>query len=745
MIGQTVSHYKILEKLGEGGMGEVYLAGDTKLHRQVALKFLPKQLTADKEARKRFEHEAQAAAALNHPNIVTIHEIGEHEGQVFISMEHVEGQTLKELIAVNRLSIPQVLDIAIQIASGLSAAHEKGIVHRDIKPQNILVDQSNHVKIVDFGLAKLKGVSTLTKESSTLGTVHYMSPEQTLGKEVDCRADIWSLGAVIYEMLSGELPFKGDYEQAVIYSILNEEPNRSSCTHPDISFPVFSLVTKALQKAPAKRYQSTRELIDDLKNASLPSLQVPKREKSIVVLPFDNLSPDPENAFFADGLTEEIITELSRIRDLRVISRTSAMLFKGAKKSVPTIASELNVRYALEGSVRRAGNTMRITAQLIDAATDMHVWAERHTGTLEDIFDLQERLAHRIVDALKVTLSPEEKQRLAARSISDPRAYEIWLRARHDYHLFTKESLERGDNLLNRALAIVGDNSLLYAGLAMFHYGLYDFGISYNEETLFRAESYAAKAIELNPAESQALFSMGLVRYKRGDLQGYCRYARRAVELERNSDALGYLGFILAAVGKISEARRYAEEGIASDPLTPFVSLARAVVDVFDGCFDAALARFQEIEQFAPNDPLMGCLDWWFGQAAAYAGRDEEARTIFERAVKLDVGLFSDLSEVARRALLNDCDGVHGWLEAHPYLMETAKTDEIYPGFLANFFARVGDNDEALKWIEYAISWGFSNHRFLSECDRFLEPLRGDPRFKALIDKARQKEEAFVV
>ncbi|HSQ34681.1 MAG TPA: serine/threonine-protein kinase, partial [Candidatus Binatia bacterium] len=351
-------------------MGEVYLAEDTKLKRQVALKFLPEQLTTEKEARERFEREAQAAAALNHPNIVTVYEIGEHAGQVFIAMEYVEGQTLKEMIsgsvgannysplplAPRPLPLAQVLDIATQIASGLAVAHAKGIVHRDIKPQNIVISSGGTVKILDFGLSKLKGVSPLTKESSTLGTVHYMSPEQTMGKGVDHRTDIWALGVVLYEMLTGQPPFKGDYEQAVIYSILNEEPEGASKSRKDIPPEFDRILEKTLAKEPAARYPSMTDIAKKLERIAKEDPEGAEKEilPSIAVLPFVNMSADAENEYFSDGLAEEIINGLSRLHNLRVVARTSAFAFKGKNLDIREIGRKLNVLAILEGSVRKS-------------------------------------------------------------------------------------------------------------------------------------------------------------------------------------------------------------------------------------------------------------------------------------------------------------------------------------------------------------------------------------------------------
>ena len=433
MIGKTLLHYKILEELGRGGMGEVYLAEDKKLKRKVAIKFLPSHLTKDKESRERFEREAQAAAALNHPNIVTVYEIGEFEDsatadrQIFISMEYVEGETLRDKIdhfksRSTKFPLEEIINIAIQICEGLDKAHQAGIVHRDIKPGNIIIGKENRVKILDFGLAKLKGVSQLTKETSTLGTIHYMSPEQVRGEDVDHRTDIWSLGVIMYEMLCGVKPFKGEYEQAVIYSILNEKPKLLAKFRPDLPSELQNLVDRAMARSPEDRYQNAEEIVNDLTRfearegdsdrhsesdvrtgkampqkrfwqflaAILVVIIVPgfiyvmiispsqdmepsvtgtpatdgivqdDIDNSIVVLPFKDISPTGDNEYFSDGLTEEIIADLSRIRSLRVISRTSAMTLKGTDMDIRAIGEKLDVRYVLEGSVRKAGDELKI-------------------------------------------------------------------------------------------------------------------------------------------------------------------------------------------------------------------------------------------------------------------------------------------------------------------------------------------------------------------------------------------------
>jgi len=472
-----------------------------------------------------------------------------------------------------------------------------------------------------------------------------------------------------------------------------------------------------------------------------PTLMKP--EKSIVVLPFTDLSPQKDQEYFCDGMTEEIITDLSRIRALRVISRNSAMTFKGTQKTTTMIGRELNVQYVLEGSVRKAGNDLRLTAQLIDAPNDTHVWAEKYAGTLDDVFDLQERLARRIVEALKISLTSAEALRLAERPIPDVGAYDAWLRAWHEVWAFTKESLDRAYQLLNNALNIIGENALLYAGLGWSCAMSYDFGISHDQETLLRGERYAARAVELDPSLGLAHVAMGYVRYKQGDLAGMVRHSMRAVELDRTIDALWGLGFILAEIGRVAEAGRFADMAISADPLNPMSGFARGAVDFFDGRFDEAAVRFKHyLEKVAPDFPV---LMWWLAQALAYAGLEDEAKDKFGQVADLKAVPISDLSVLFCRALSGDRRGVRELLASNTLLQEAAKTDEWFPNFIAACLARVGDNDGALEWLERAIAWGFSNHRFLSEHSRFLAPLRNEPRFQALIERAKEQQQKFVI
>ncbi len=474
MKGKSISHFKILEKIGAGGMGEVYLAEDTKLDREVALKFLPLNLKSDPELQARFRQEAKAAAALNHPNIVTVHEIGEFEGQTYIAMEHVEGDTLRTRLKTGALSSEEAIEIIRQVCEGLQKAHEADIIHRDLKPENILIDKDGRVRIVDFGLARLGGATRLTRESSTLGTLHYMSPEHFQALELDHRSDIWAVGVILYEMLTGKVPFEGDYEAAVMYSVLNEEPAPISESDAVVAEQLQPLVSKALVKKPEERYQNVSELAKDLRNlqtgtsvpstkpakkkASLvkkvllgfggfmlallgglawyiyPFLYVPEpiqkqHDKAIAVLYFDNMSRE-EDEYFSDGLTEELISRLARIQNLKVASRTDVRIFKSEPASITKIGEELNVDYVVEGSVRKAGDRIRITAQLINTSDGFHRWTETYDRESSDIFAVQDDVANNIAQGLDIEISNSDRSAIAKRPTENLEAYELVLRTK---------------------------------------------------------------------------------------------------------------------------------------------------------------------------------------------------------------------------------------------------------------------------------------------------------------------------
>jgi TolB-like protein/tRNA A-37 threonylcarbamoyl transferase component Bud32 len=569
MIGRTISHYEILAEIGGGGMGVVYKARDTKLERPVALKFLPPELTRDPDAKRRFVHEAKAASALQHHNICTIHEIDEtDDGGLFICMDCYEGQTLKQKIARAPVPIDAAVDIVSQVAEGLSKAHEAGMVHRDIKPANILITSDGVVKIVDFGLAKLAGQTKLTKTGTTVGTVAYMSPEQAKGESLDHRTDIWSLGVVLYELITGQLPFKSDYEQAVVYSILNETPESITQSRSDAPKELERIVARAMEKQPDKRYQSAKELLADLakvrervlRKASPaganprtggsrrgrriawlgagvavvalaayvgvtrfevgPKESEPSGRKKIAVLPFENLGAS-DDEYFADGMTEEITSRLAAVEGLGVISRTSVVNYDRTGKSMREIGDDLNADYVLEGTVRwdrRAGGpgSVRITPQLIRVADDTHVWSDRYDRELQDVFGIQSDIAKAIVEQMGVTLLDRERRILDARPTENMDAYQAYLRGLE----YTRELGGSGEakllaqRMFERAVELDPAFALAYAWLSNVHSYMYYVAFDRSHNRAVMAKEAVDHALRLKPGLAEAHMALGSYYYR---------------------------------------------------------------------------------------------------------------------------------------------------------------------------------------------------------------------------------------
>ena len=731
--GALADRYAIQRELGQGGMATVYLATDLRHHRDVALKVLRPDLAASLGA-ERFLGEIRLTARLQHPHIVPLFDSGEAGGFLYYVMPYIEGESLRaRLEREQRLDVEAMLAIARPVAQALAYAHDRGVVHRDVKPENILLSGGQPF-VTDFGIARAVSAAAgerLTATGFSVGTPAYMSPEQVLGDEsVDSRSDVYSLGCVIYELLSGAPPFSGATVQASLARRLTEPPPHLT----NVPAPIDEVVRQSLATAPQDRFATAIALADALVEAARKPATP---ELSIVVLPFENLSPDPDNAFFADGLTEELIADLSKVRALRVISRTSAMHFKGTTRSLPEISRELNVRYVLEGSVRRAGNSLRITAQLIDAGTDTHLWAEKYVGTLEDVFDLQERLSRRIVEALRVTLAPDEDRHLAGRDIPDVEAFSLYLRASQEMYRLTEASLDLALQLVQRALARTGPNALLLATAAEITFWLHDQGIRPVPETLERADELATRALELAPDLAGAHVAKGLIEWRRFDVKATVRHLLRAVQLAPG-DALAAFStaYVLAEVGRTDEACRLGERAVALDPMYWLSHCAFAMALFYAGRFESALPHAARMHAMTADVPPA---NMWYGIFLLYAGRTEEADALFAREAAAETSVVSSAHAVLGSMIRRDAAALHAVLAERAF-EEAASIDKEFSWMLAAAFASVGDADESLRWLSRAIEMGFINHRFFAEHDPFLARLRGEPRFEALMERAGAKQ-----
>ncbi len=755
--GSRLGPYEIVAPLGAGGMGEVYRARDSRLGRDVAIKVLPSELADDSDRLRRFEQEARAASALNHPHILAVFDVGAHEGAPYLVTELLEGETLRQRLAAGALPPRKAVEMALQIVHGLAAAHGKGIIHRDLKPANVFVTTEGHVKILDFGLAKLAAPSgadeagqtatvvEATVAGTTLGTVGYMSPEQLRGQHVDQRTDIFAFGCVLYELLSGKRAFARETAADTIAAVLSRDPAPFGGPSSAVPPALEAIVRRCLEKRPEDRFSSAHDLALTL-NAVAEALltgdpSTARQDTSIVVLPFENLSPDPDNAYFADGLTEELIADLSKLRALRVISRTSAMLLKGSKKDVPTIARELNVRYVLEGSVRRAGRSLRITAQLIDAASDAHLWAEKYGGTLDDVFAIQEKVSRAIVDGLRVTLTADEQQRLAGRMIPDARAFELYLQAQHELNRLSEDAMVRAMELTRKAIDIVGPNAALYALLGGVEFFFHDQGIHPDAQTLRRAESWVARALELDPECTGALRVRGVIHARKGEIVGALRDLRGAAALETSGETLGMLGWVCSEAGLMEEARRCAAEAAAIDPMLFMAQWGHAWVALLDGDFEVALSRMQRAAEVGGADAIK---PFFLGIYSAYAGRLEEACDFFTRAIDAAAGGISTVAGALRALYRGDTEAAKTLLASQD-LRHLAMQDKEFSSWLASACTFAGERDEALYWLGNAIALGFVNCRYFATLDPYLAPLRTDPGFLALMERAREKQRALGV
>ncbi|MCJ7596622.1 MAG: protein kinase, partial [Desulfobacterales bacterium] len=640
--------YRIIQELGRGGMGVVYKAQDTKLKRAVALKFLPHELTHIPEIKERFMREAQAAAALDHPNICTVYEFDEAEEKTFISMAYIDGRSLKKKLDSGPLKIAEALKLAIQAAEGLQEAHRKGVVHRDIKSANIMVTEKNQAKIMDFGLARVSGTTLMTQEGMAMGTIAYMSPEQARGEAVDHRTDIWSFGVVLYEMFSGQLPFKGEFDQAVVYSILHENPKPVTDMNPDISMSVGHVVARALEKNCDKRYQTIDDLLEDLRSikegiepegmrARLWKAKMRRRKRTLVyagipgfliiltilalilftghdqaiaaiaVLPLENLTGDAEQEFFVDAATDELIGQLAQIGALRVISRRSVMQYKGGEKSLTEIAKELNVDAVVDGTVFRVGDSVRIRVQLIKVfPEERNLWAQTYDRTMADVLVMYREMASTIVDKTRVKLTAQEAAGLASTSRVDPEAYTAYTRGMFHLYKLTPQDMDTAMQYFELTLAKDPDYALAYAGIAYVWAGRLQQGLVPAGEAGPKIKEACRKALELDDTLEEVHYSSAVERMStEWDWEGAEKSFRRAIELNPNyPDARAYFSWLLFYQGRPEEAMAQIERARELDPFNIFFKCLYAWDLIYLHRYDDALENLLEILKTAPTDPF---------------------------------------------------------------------------------------------------------------------------------------------
>lgn len=584
MIEQTVAHYRMEKKLGEGGMGEVYLAQDTKLDRRVALKFLPQSLKKSPEARQRLIREAKAASKLNHPNILTIYAVESVEDYDFIVMEYVDGHDLADYHASRSLKLEDKLGLAAQIADGLGKAHSAGVIHRDVKPSNILVDGDGRPKLLDFGLATFEGAARLTQSGSTVGTAAYMSPEQASGRECDHRSDLFSLGVVLYELIADRLPFQGAHNAALMYAIVNEDPQPLARYVTNVSDDIQRVISKCLSKFPGERYQSAADLASDLRRvirintSGGEQSQVAKR-KMVAVLPFDNLG-QVDDEYFADGVTEEIISRLAAVKEIGVISRTSVMQLKGTNKSIREIGSELGVDYVLEGTVRwgkssQGASRVRITPQLIRVNDDTHMWADRYDRLIEDIFEVQSDIAEKVTEQLHVTLAEGERRAIEAKPTESMDAYHAYRRG-YEYIYnpdSTSQNIQIAIQMFEQAVSLDPEYAQAHAYLCIGHANMYWYGWDYTPERVARAKTALERAISLARNDPETPLAAANFRYHcLLDFDGALEECKRSIQRQPSfAVPLFMSAMIMRRQGRFAEALDACQKALKLDPLRPLI------------------------------------------------------------------------------------------------------------------------------------------------------------------------------
>jgi len=787
-IARTIGRYRVEEKLGAGGMGVVYRARDERLDRDVALKVLPPGTLADEAARKRFRKEALALSQLNHPNIATVYDFDTDQGVDLLVMEYIPGVTLDEKVAAGPLTEQEVYRLGTQLAQGLTAAHEVGVVHCDLKPGNLRVTPDGRVKIMDFGLAKLlhpadedkevRATSSLGQPQGAMGTLPYMSPEQLREEDVDPRSDIYAAGAVLYEMATGRRPFVETGRARLIDVILHQSPRLPTTLNPRVSPQLERIILKALDKDPPRRYQSARELSLDLERqsgpppvtegfshrparpwftlfvlalaaaalaAALVAFNVnrlrdrligssnPASFRSLAVLPLENLSGDKDQEYFVDGMTDELITDLARISSLRVISRTSVMQYKGTNKPLPQIAQELNVDAVVEGTVMRSGNRVRITAKLVQAPADKHLWAETYERDLRDVLALQGDVARDITDKVQVKLTSQEHARLSGAQPVNPEAYEAYLKGRYSMVKWTPESMELAVGYFHQAIEQDPQYALAYAGLAECYATA--LAPELGSQRIATAETFAKKALEIDDSVGEAHTALAVIRYLHGwDWSGAEIEFRKALALSPNSpDAHHWYSHFLLTMGRIEESQVESQRYLELDPLSPAATLHMGMHYLFARQYDKAIEWEQKTLRVEPNYVEA---HRWLGRAYECKGMYPQALAEIQKAV--DLSRESGQSERYLPSLAYIYARSGQTRKAQELLNTLNRTSEHtvrWPIDVAEVYVVLGDRQMAFEWLEKAYAQHEDSLPAILKVSPRFDPVRSDPRFQELMHR----------